>query len=759
MLTTITFLLAVSTADPRPALVKLQLAGRPREALAQAGRDLAQRTAPPEDGESTGEPAPPLAQRVGLDYLRGHLLDLGGEPALASQAFASAMASSPQLALHARYRMALDQERMGHPEVAAGLVASVVDARPTPPLLVDAVRLLTRSIARGGDCRLLHGLEPERYPFRERRTLLLTEGDCALRSGTRELARNFYLKLLEESRDDDPGRVAAERLAGLVSEQERGRAPMLLGLAFQQHRDFERALRHLRLALAGSFGGSGALSDNEAIEARYAQARSHFWQERYSAAATLFGELADRARTPAERARALYQQARCHELVGQWNLAATGYRRAFRTDIKGELAAPSLLAALRLDWRGGREGAATELYSILLTRREWREPTLRAALFLAASDIVRGRRDRAGRWLGQAVPESPEDRIELAYWRGRLAELDRNAPDAVSAYLEALRLDLWHPLSQAALRRLAAPSLAATTRAQGRRLGTQSDPAALYGAWLLLGSGDPGGLEARRRLRALLLKDRAAAPFLRLHQVPVESWPIWGKTLNRPEEMLLALGVWHEGATAVRTHFPPSDPALAYTGSVLLARGGDPERSILQAEALRQRIPSRVPLTLLTRSFRQLLYPFPYQNAIVTQGRLRGVDPDLLAAIIREESRFDRDALSPAAARGLTQLTVPTARKVAAQIDVGKIDPEDLYRPEISAALGASYLGTLLKAFRGSDALAVAAYNAGEPQARLWRSYCYSPEMEELFTKVGFRETRAYLRRVLTSRAHYAELY
>jgi soluble lytic murein transglycosylase len=754
MLTTVTLLLAVSTADPRPALVKLQLAGRPREALAQVSRDLSQ---PPPAGEAEGEKSDPsTAHRVGLDYLRGHLLDLAGEPARAGQAFAAAMSSTPALALHARYRMALDQERMGHPEVTAGLVASVVDGKPSPPLLTDAVRLLTRSIAGGGDCRLLHGLEPEKFPVRERRTLLLAEGDCALRSGVRELARNFYLKLLEESRDDDPGRVAAERLAGLVSEQERGRAPMLLGLAFQQHRDFERALRHLRLAL----GGNGALSENEAIEARYAQARAHFWQQRYSAAATLFGELAERARTPAERARALYQQARCHELIGQWTLAGTGFRRAFRTDIKGELAAPSLLAALRLDWRGGREEAATEIYSILLTRREWREPTFRAALFLTASDVVRGRRDRAGRWLSQAIPESPEDRIELAYWRGRLAELDKNAPEAVAAYLEALRLDLWHPLAQAALRRLAAPALLPTARVQGRRLGTQQrDSAALYGAWLLLGSGDPEGLAARRQLRELLLKERTAAPFLRLHQVPVENWPIWEKSLDKPEEMLLALGIWGEGGTAVRAHFPPSEPALAYTGSLLLARGGDPERSILQAEALRQRLPARVPLALLTRSFRQLLYPLPYQNIIVTQSRLRGVDPDLLAAIIREESRFDRDALSPAAARGLAQLTVPTARQVAAQIDIGRIDPEDLYRPDISAALGASYLGTLLKAFRGSDFMAVAAYNAGEPQARLWRSYCYSPEMEELFTKVGFRETRAYLRRVLTSRAHYAELY
>ncbi len=741
MLATLTLALAVTVADPRPALVELQLSGQPREALAQVDRELAEHAS--------------AARRMGLDYLRGHLLDLLGEPALASEAFGAAMSAAPSLALHARYRMALDQERMRHPEVAAGLVASVVVAQPSAPLLGDAVRLLVRTLEHGGDCRLLRGLSPERFPALERRVLLLAEGDCALRGGLRELARNLYVRLLQENQEDDPGRLAAERLAGLVSEEERGRTPMLLGLAFHRHRDLERALRHLRLALVGR----GSLSELEALEARYAQARSHFWQERYSPAALLFGEIAESARTPVERARALYHQARSYELPGHWSLASKSFRLAYLSDPRGEWSAPSLLAALRLDWRGGREADAAALYELLLGRREWRDQAFRAALFLASSDIVRGRRDRVRSWLGQAVPETPEDRIELAYWRGRLAELDRNAPAAVAAYLDAIRLDLWHPLAQAALRRLAAPALAPTAEAVGRRLGAASDPASLYGSWILLGSSEPAGLAARRRLRQVLLADRDTKPFLRLYQVPVESWPIWKKILTRPEETLLALGLWREGVPAVRAHFPVSDPALAYTASLLLARHGEHERSILQAEALRLRLPPRLPLEMMSQNFRQLLYPLPYQSAIVTQGRLRGVDPALLAAIIREESRYDHQALSPAAARGLTQLTLPTALRVAAQIDAGRISPEDLYRPEVSAALGAAWLGTLLKELQGIDFLAVAAYDAGGPQARLWRSWSYSPEMEEFFSKVGFRETRGYLRRVLTSRAQYSELY
>jgi len=741
MLATFTLALAVTAADPRPVLVELQLAGQPREALAQVDRELAEHAS--------------VARRMGLDYLRGHLLDLLGEPAMASEAFGAALSAAPSLALYARYRMALDQERMLHPEVAAGLVASVVAARPSAPLLDDAVHLLVRTLDHGGDCRLLRGLDPERFPDVERRVLLLAEGDCALRGDLRELARNLYVRLLQENQEDDPGRLAAERLAGLVSEEERGRTPMLLGLAFQQHSDFERALRHLRMAL----GARESLSARETLEARYAEARSQFWQEHYGPAALLFGRIAEDAPPGTERARALHLQGRSFELLRQWGLAAKTFRLAYLSDPRGAWSAPSLLAALRLDWRSGREPDAASLYELLRGRREWRDQAFRASLFLASSDIVRSRRDRARAWLSQAVPESPEDRIELAYWRGRLAELDKGGSAAVSAYLDAIRLDLWHPLSQAALRRLAAPPLAHAAGTAGRRLAAAGDPASLYGAWILLGSSDPAGLAARRKLREALLADRTTKPFLRLYQVPVDSWPLWKKTLTRPEETLLALGLWVEGAPAVRTEFPVSEPALAYTGSLLLARSGEHERSITLAEGLRQRLPPRLPLEMLSRSFRQLLYPFHYQGAIIAQGRLRGVGPDLLAAVIREESRFEREALSPAAARGLMQLGLPTALRVAALIDVGKISPEDLYRPEVSVALGSTYLGVLLKELQGSDVLAVAAYKAGEPQARLWRDYCYGPEMEEYFSKIGARETRSYLGRVLTSRANYSELY
>lgn len=740
MLGTVALVLSIAATDPRPLLIELQLEGRFREALARVEQEL--------------EDRPESSRRIGLDYLRGHLLDHLGDPTDAAAAFADAMAATPRLALHGRYRLALDQDRLGHPEVAAGLVATVV-AKGDGRLRSDAVRLFDKTLARGGDCKLLRGVRPESLAVAERRQLLLTEAECALKRDLRELGRNLLVRLLRENQSDEPARIAAERLAGLVSEQEPGRLPYLMGLAFHQHREFERALQQLRRAL----GKGDSLPGRDAFEARYALGRSQFWMGQYGAAAATFGELAALAPLPEVQARVLYQQARAYELLGQWRPAAARFRDAYQAAPRSEWAPAALLSALRVEWRGGRESTAGPTLTTLASRREWRDSLRRAVLFLASSDIVQGRRDRARTWLEMAAGGDVEERIETAYWRGRLSELERNPKAAVASYVTVLQLDPHHPLSRAALLRMEADSLRRTALSEGRQLASSRKPEELFSAWVLLGD-DPAAKEARRKLREVLLTDRAAAPFLRLENKPVRQWPLWDQTLDEPEEMLLALGVWHEGASALSRHFPATgDPSVAYIGSALLARGGETAGSIALAEALRMRTPPRVPLALQQEEYRRLLYPLPYRETLVAQSRLRGVDLRLLAALFRAESRFDPDSMSPATARGLAQLTLPTARRIAGQIALGKLSVEDLYRPEVSIALGAAHLAELMRAYKGNAFLAVAAFNAGEGQANLWRRYCYSEEPEELYTKVGFRETRSYMRRVLTSWAHYQELY
>src|SRR5579863_2280881 len=147
--------LALVVQDPRPQLVALSLDGRGREALALTQQELADR--------------PVTARQLGLDYLRGHLLEQLGRSSDAGEAFVAAITGAPKLASYSRYRLALEQMELGHPEVAAGLVARTVTGDVNSPLLPDAVRLFARAVAMGGDCRLLHGIKPKQLPAPERR--------------------------------------------------------------------------------------------------------------------------------------------------------------------------------------------------------------------------------------------------------------------------------------------------------------------------------------------------------------------------------------------------------------------------------------------------------------------------------------------------------------------------------------------------------------------------------------------------------------
>lgn len=94
----------------------------------------------------------------------------------------------------------------------------------------------------------------------------------------------------------------------------------------------------------------------------------------------------------------------------------------------------------------------------------------------------------------------------------------------------------------------------------------------------------------------------------------------------------------------------------------------------------------------------------PFQNLIVAAASKYGLDPALLAAVVKQESNFNPNARSGAGAKGLTQLMDSTAR------GLGVTDPFD---PAQSLDGGARFLSGLMKQFHGDPHLALAAYNAG----------------------------------------------
>lgn len=742
-----TFALALAgggAPDPRPPLVELQRAGRHRDALALIDREIA------------GQPE--RARRLGLSYLRGHLLEGLGDERRAAEAFAATMIETPELAAYGRYRLALGQMRAGHPEVAAGLLAAVVAEDPRSPLAGKATRLFQRSLRDGGDCRLLKAITLIAFAPPERRALQLARADCAFRGGDAELGRSLLVDLLDESRVDDWAFSAAERLSDLSGSQGeiRGRSALLSGLVLALGGELDRAIQSLRRAALSA-------SRRDRQEAAVSLGRVQLEAGRYDPAIAQLERAALQATGSSVRARARYDQGRGFEARGRPQMAIGRYLDAAKSDPDGALSAAAYAAALRLSARSGADAQATALLSRLAARPAWRAEASRAALFLAASDLVRGRGDRARAWLtGLGSAGEP---IEVAYWRARATELAGNPQAAVNAYLEVLRLDPYHLVSLGARRRLTGPSLAPSATIVAQRLAETGRPADLHGAWLILGDLNPLGRSARGRLAKLLLADRRAAPYLRLSPVPVVRWPIWTQAgdpaapgRHKAERLLLSLGLWTDGAAAAGEAFDPANPALAYTAALELARVGQTRRSIALAEGVRGQAPPHLPEALLPGPLRRLLYPFPYSDLLRGEGARRGLDPLLLAAILRAESRFDPSQVR-GAGRGLAGSLLATQTRIAALSGLPQPEEDDLERPEIAIPLAAAHLGAEMSAASRFAPRAIAAFEAGAEAARIWQGYCSTSEPEEYWTKLPDPEARAYLAEVIAAWAHYREIY
>jgi soluble lytic murein transglycosylase len=162
---------------------------------------------------------------------------------------------------------------------------------------------------------------------------------------------------------------------------------------------------------------------------------------------------------------------------------------------------------------------------------------------------------------------------------------------------------------------------------------------------------------------------------------------------------------------------------------------------------------------LLPATLRQLLYPRYFYDAIMEEARRHGADPRLVLSIMREESRFDPRAKSAAAARGLLQFIITTARDVGQRIGLVDLSPEDLYDPRIVIRLGTRYVADLQEQFAGDVYKAAAAYNAGPHQVKLWARQSPGPGADAFLTTVNFEETKNYVRKVLNSYERYGEIY
>jgi soluble lytic murein transglycosylase len=151
----------------------------------------------------------------------------------------------------------------------------------------------------------------------------------------------------------------------------------------------------------------------------------------------------------------------------------------------------------------------------------------------------------------------------------------------------------------------------------------------------------------------------------------------------------------------------------------------------------------------------RMLNPIRYVDVITLHSRRHGLDPFLVAAVMRVESGYQSDAVSPKGARGLMQLMPDTGRWAAGCLGIQGYSDDLLFEPNANIRIGAWYLRQLLNQFGGNVGVALAAYNGGPSNVEKWLSAGkWSGSIDDL-QQIPFAETARYVDRV--SRAY--ELY
>ncbi|MGA3239813.1 MAG: transglycosylase SLT domain-containing protein [Bryobacteraceae bacterium] len=181
----------------------------------------------------------------------------------------------------------------------------------------------------------------------------------------------------------------------------------------------------------------------------------------------------------------------------------------------------------------------------------------------------------------------------------------------------------------------------------------------------------------------------------------------------------------------------------------------------LGVKAMKALVPDylNLPVPDAPREFWQYLFPMPYRPELVADAQAHNLDPNLVAGLIRQESEFNPDAVSPANADGLMQVRPGTGAQFARAAGIQGFTSRMLFQPEVNLKLGTAIFRSMLDKNGGSVEQTLAAYNAGPNRAAEWITWNKYREPAEFVESIPFTETRDYVQAVIRNAEMYRRLY
>jgi soluble lytic murein transglycosylase len=157
--------------------------------------------------------------------------------------------------------------------------------------------------------------------------------------------------------------------------------------------------------------------------------------------------------------------------------------------------------------------------------------------------------------------------------------------------------------------------------------------------------------------------------------------------------------------------------------------------------------------------FWHILYPLRQWPAIKAETEKYGFDPWQVVALIRNESFFDADAVSPVGAIGLMQIMPDTAPRIAESLGLPAPTQAELHDPLLNIRFGVWFLAQRVERFGGDLSAALCAYNAGEGPVLKWLEQNQVDDWDEWIEIIPYYATRHYIKKILGDLREYRRIY
>lgn len=721
------------------------------------------------------------------DYLLARVAERDGRLGLAMSSYQSVANRSADLRVYALKHMSGVARSTGNLMLERIYLTEILISSPESVLAGGAVyRLARNSFEQGNYGETIRMLNTKagalRKPSssqtsdnnyaRENRGLL---GEAYLRAGESGTARDIFSNLIES--DPNPAQpddfsLSAVRAIDLMDGGSVEKAPVLAedehlrrANVYQFNREFKSARLHFKALINGYPNGSNSADAMFQIGRGYAQ------QSDFAEALKWFERLVERYPASVTAKEALLNSASAYARVGKSKEAISRYQafiEKYPADEKLDRAFLNIVDVYRdqdsdteaLKWcaktRGefaGKLSAALALFAearIYVSKEDWQNALNRLDQLKSAPN------------LGGATVPGGTSKAEIDFLRSFALEQSKRYAEAIDAYLAIPdgRGEYYGWRATERLKSLSKNETGASFIAQKTGLLTtklvdkESDKRRESAQALLRLTDVPA---VRERAVEALRADIGALP--RYQGIPNLKPLERAGSRQSIGDRLVRLGLYDEAASEIdsdittRTGEPAYDRALRHT------RGGRADLGLAFIEPMWRKVPADYPIELIPREHAELLYPAPFADELLKYAPERGVDPRLVLAIMRQESRFEPEAKSYAAARGLMQFISTTSTQVAGELGRDSFVQDELYYPPTAILFGSQYLTGLFKMFPSQPDAVVASYNGGEENMKRWLTRSRSNLPDRYVPEIAYSQTKDYVYKVMTNYRMYKHLY